>query len=104
MSENRTFFVKAERGDIKVKDIFSDVLHRHTPEENARLFIGGTPLTTPDEASMLSKWMKPYMFARIFLLVLIVVFVGVLMDNSVLLPFVFVAGSFLVPITVMFFY
>ncbi|MCC8082332.1 MAG: PrsW family intramembrane metalloprotease [Lachnospiraceae bacterium] len=104
MSENRTFFVKAERGDIKVKDIFSDVLRRHTPEENARLFIGGTALTTPDEASMLSKWMKPYMFARIFLLVLIVVFVGVLMDNSVLLPFVFVAGSFLVPITVMFFY
>ncbi|MCC8028209.1 MAG: PrsW family intramembrane metalloprotease [Lachnospiraceae bacterium] len=104
MSENRTFFVKAEQGDIKVKDIFSDVLRRHTPEENARLFIGGTALTTPDEASMLSKWMKPYMFARIFLLVLIVVLAGVLMNNALILPFVFIAGSFLVPITVMFFY
>ena len=65
MNDNKTFFRKAEQKNLGLKDIFSDVFRRHTKEENARLFLAGTALTTPDEASMLAKWVKPYMFARI---------------------------------------
>ncbi len=59
MSDNKTFFKKAKGGKLGFSDIFSDVFRRHTKEENARLFLAGTPLTTPDAASMLSKWLKP---------------------------------------------
>lgn len=98
MSDNKTFFHKAEQGKLGFGDIFSDVFRRHTKEENARLFLAGTPLTTPDEASMLAKWLKPYLFARIFLAGIILIIVSMCMANALLLPFIFMVGSFLVPV------
>lgn len=63
---NTTFFRKAQAGDWSYKEIFSDVALKHTEEDTARMFTAGTSLTTPSEAEMLSKWTKPYAFARIF--------------------------------------
>lgn len=103
MNDNRTFFRKAKQQTLGVKDIFSDVFRRHTREENARLFLAGTALTTPDEASMLAKWVKPYMFARIFIAGLGLMIVSMLLNNALTLPFIFTIGSYLVPVTVMFF-
>ena len=104
MDENKTFFRRAQQNQLGFKDIFRDVFRRHTPEENARLFMAGTALTTPDEASMLSKWLRPYLFARLFLagmLIMAVTYVMSIMGYILFLPFLFVAGSFLAPITVM---
>lgn len=72
MSSNRTFFKNVKEGHMSLKDIFSDVLKKHTPEESARVLIGGTPLTTPKEADMLSGWQKPYLFFRFFVLCAVV--------------------------------
>lgn len=69
MSNNRTFFKNAKEGNMTLKDIFSDVRRKHTPEESARVFIAGTALTTPDESEMLAGWQKPFLFARFFVIV-----------------------------------
>ena len=71
MSNNRTFLKNAKEGHMTLKDIFSDVLRKHTPEESARVLIAGTALTTPEESEMLSGWQKPFLFARFFLITVI---------------------------------
>ena len=53
---------------MTLKDIFSDVSKRHSPDETARVFIAGTSLTTPEESEMLAGWQKPFLFARFFLI------------------------------------
>lgn len=73
MSNNRTFFKKAKEGHMSLKDIFSDVLKKHTPEESAQVLTAGTPLTTPKESEMLAGWQKPYLFARFFALCAVVI-------------------------------
>lgn len=81
MSSNRTFFKKVKEGHMSLKDIFSDVLKKHTPEESARVLIAGTPLTTPKEANMLSGWQKPYLFFRFFVLCAIVMVLAYFMAH-----------------------
>lgn len=71
MANNRTFFKNVQTGRMTLKDIFSDVKRKHTPQETARVFIAGTDLTTPAEAEMLSGWQKPFLFARFFLAIVI---------------------------------
>lgn len=39
MSSNRTFFKKVKEGHMSLKDIFSDVLKKHTPEELSLIHI-----------------------------------------------------------------
>lgn len=71
MSNNRTFFKNAQEGHMTLRDIFSDVMRKHTSEESARVLIAGTALTTPEEADMLAGWQKPFLFARFGLATLI---------------------------------
>jgi len=104
MSNNRTFFKKVQQGQMTLRDIFSDVTKKHTPEESAQVLIGGTALTTPREAEMLSNWQKPYMFARFLVGSLLVVALAYLMarigyplGNDLIL----VILSFMAPVTVL---
>ena len=62
----KTFFRNASEGQMTLKDIFSDIRRKHTPDETARIFIAGTSLTTPSESEMLAYWQKPFLFARFF--------------------------------------
>ena len=71
MSNYRTFFKNVQAGQMTLKDIFSDVLRKHTEEESARVFIAGTALTTPDDSEMLAGWQKPFLFARFFVICLV---------------------------------
>ena len=68
MSNNRTFFKNAVQGQMSLRDIFSDMTRKHTPEESSRVLIAGTALTTPDESEMLAGWQKPFLFARFFVI------------------------------------
>lgn len=81
MSNNRTFFKNVKEGHMSLKDIFSDVLKKHTPEESARVLIAGTPLTTPKESEMLSGWKKPYLFARFFVMCAVIAALAYFMIN-----------------------
>lgn len=102
---NTTFFRKAKEGEMSLRDIFSEVLEKHTPEETAEVFIGGTELTTPKKEEMLAKWKKPFIFARffgIFAAVLLVAYViyNYFGHNSGM--YTLLAGlPFIVPMTVM---
>ena len=78
MSE-KTFFLKASQGHMTLKDIFSDVGRKHTPDETARVFIAGTSLTTPSEAEMLAGWQKPFLFARFFLVAVLTLVIALVM-------------------------
>lgn len=80
MRDNRTFFKKSSRDELELKDIFSDVLKKHTPEQRASVLIAGTPLTTPREADMLSSWQKPFLFARFFAVCLVMIGLCALMS------------------------
>lgn len=82
MSNNRTFFKNVKAGNMSLKDIFSDVTKKHTPEESARVLIAGTPLTTPRESEMLAGWQKPYLFARFFGICLIIILLSAFMVNQ----------------------
>ena len=64
MKVNKTFFLNASQGQMTLGDIFSDVGKKHTPSDSARVFMAGTPLTTPAEKDMLAEWQKPFLFAR----------------------------------------
>ena len=70
-SKNETFIRHADSGTLGYGDIFSDVFKRHTEEETARVFIAGTPMTTPQRKDMLVGWMKPYLFLRFFIIMLL---------------------------------
>ena len=76
MANNRTFFKNVRAGRMSFRDIFSDVTKKHTPEENARVLIAGTPLTTPGEAEMLAGWQKPFLFSRFFLMAAVLCALG----------------------------
>lgn len=62
---NTVFFGKVVSAKLTVKDIFSDVTKKHTREDGAKIFIAGTPLTTPTPDRMLDQWQKPWLFARV---------------------------------------
>lgn len=102
LDKNKTFYKKASEQSLSISDVFSDVWKHHSKEDGARLFVAGTPLSTPKESEMLAQWTKPYMFARVFGIGLILV--GMLYWMAVsytmlILPALFFIGSFLVPIT-----
>ncbi|RKL68137.1 hypothetical protein CR203_06535 [Salipaludibacillus neizhouensis] len=54
--------------DLKLRDVFSAVLKKHSKEEGEVLFITGTSLTTPDESEISASWPKPWLFSRVFLI------------------------------------
>lgn len=64
MKVSKTFFRNASQGQMTLGDIFSDVTKKHSPSDSARVFMAGTPLTTPAEKDMLAEWQKPFLFAR----------------------------------------
>lgn len=104
MSNNRTFFKNVQQGQMTLKDIFSDVFKKHTPEESAQVLIGGTSLTTPRESEMLGNWQKPYMFFRFLAGCAIVIalsyamaWVGYPLGNDLIL----VMLAFVAPVTVL---
>lgn len=102
---NKTFFKKAIKEEISYRDIFSDVFVKHTKEDSARIFIAGTPLTTPSRAEMLANWTKPYAFIRFFVIDLLAIGILYLMHyifgDIMSLNMLFILISSIVPLTMM---
>lgn len=102
---NKTFFKKAIKEEISYRDIFSDAFVKHTKEDSARIFIAGTPLTTPSRADMLAEWTKPYAFIRFFVIDLLAIVILYLMHyifgDVMSLNMLFILISSIVPLTMM---
>jgi protease PrsW len=94
--------------ELNLREVFSNVTIKHTEEEAEKLFTVGTSDTTPDIASIADTWPKPWLFARVFLIVAAAyfgLFLGVNQFHNVnLLPGLITLGSFMVPLTILIFF
>lgn len=105
MSNNKTFFKRAEAGNVSLGDIFSDLAIRHSPQEMASVLTAGTALTTPKEEDILKAWQRPFLFGRFFVSYMAFLVIAGLLGE--LLGFVggyyllMVGIPFLVPVTLL---
>ena len=94
--------------EIKLKDLFSNVMVKHSEEEAEDLFFVGTSKTTPSIENMVDSWPKPWLFARTFMIVGILYFgmyLGVeTFQNLNFLPGLITLGSFMMPLTILIFF
>lgn len=93
---------------LNVKELFSEVFHKHNDEDVEEYFMTGTRTTTPPLESLRAVWPKPWVFFRIFALSLLV-FIGFSVGvgqfgNPNCLPGLIIIGSFAIPLTVVIFY
>lgn len=63
---NTEFYGKVIESKLTVLDLFSDIFKKHPKGTGAKMFMAGTPLSTPTPDRMLSEWQKPWLFARVF--------------------------------------
>lgn len=94
--------------DIRLRELVSEVFKKHTADERDELFISGTKKTTPAPENMVSDWPHPWLFARIFLMFLLV-FAGLLVmitqfDNLNGVPGAMFIGALAVPFSLMVFF
>lgn len=59
------FYAKAVSSKLTIKDLFSDAFKNHPKGSGARIFVAGTPLSTPSPDRMLAEWDKPWLFTRV---------------------------------------
>ena len=94
--------------EIRLKELVSGVLKKHSLAEREELFVCGTEKTTPKESEMVADWPKPWLFSRIFLLFSIV-FIGLLIvivefGNMNGVPGAMFVGAFTVPFSLVIFF
>ena len=94
--------------DLKLSDVFSAVLKKHTKQEGEMLFISGTELTTPKENEISTSWPKPWLFSRVFLVLAITYILlsisTFIFQNSNAVPGLIVIGAFTVPFSLLIFF
>jgi RsiW-degrading membrane proteinase PrsW (M82 family) len=94
---------------FSLKEMFSEAFKKRTPQEIDDYFSVGTSCTTPAIADVETGWPKPWLFVRVFALVLLV-YIGfsLAMDkfmNLKLLPGLIIMGCFATPLaTLILFY
>lgn len=103
MSSNTSFYREIQVRKLTLKDIFSDVLKKHSSRDFSRVFIAGTSLTTPRESEMLNEWQKPFVFAYFFGLSAIFMLLSYLLSGSHILGgfLLMFAVATVVPITLL---
>lgn len=94
--------------EIRLKELVSGVLKKHSLAEREELFICGTKKTTPKESEMVADWPKPWLFSRVFLLFSIV-FIGLLIvimefGNMNGIPGAMFVGALAVPFSLVVFF
>jgi RsiW-degrading membrane proteinase PrsW (M82 family) len=97
-----------ELKDFRLGEIFSEVFKRHTEEEMEEQLVTGTSRNTPALADMKVGWARPWLFARLLAVSVVLAFVlyqgWVMFENLKLLPGLIFLGSFAVPISALVFF
>jgi protease PrsW len=104
-----TDFVGLERIEgFSIKEMLSAVTKQYGDEAIEAYFSVGLKETTPQLSHVTTKWPKPWMFARAFVLAMILYvgfYVSVMMFSaSVAIPAFIISGSFAVPIATLIFF
>lgn len=97
-----------EQSTLSIRDIFSGLWENHIPGAGDRMFIAGTPLTTPKPEQMLQEWEKPWLYSRVLFLGIVFLLLSNYLHEFYGLKggylTVLVLGSLLVPMSVVLFY
>lgn len=56
--------------ELRFGDFFDEVFRRHGRGEAEELFVCGTPSTTPEPADVSREWPHPWLYSRVFLVIL----------------------------------
>lgn len=94
--------------DIKISNFVDAVPKRHQRGETEELFICGTPSTTPALAQVSREWPHPWLYSRVFL-VLLASFAALflmllLFGNPITIPSIMFIGALLVPFPLVIFF
>ena len=94
--------------EINFKSIFNQVFKKHTQDETDRIFIAGTKETTPTLNEVADKEVRPWLFSRVFLylssLLLILLAVLIIFQNSNAYPGLLFMGALSVPFSLLIFF
>ena len=93
---------------LKLTDLVVNVFRKHTLEERENTFICGTALTSPKENEICSKWPKPWLYSRVFILFAIT-FIGLVIllrffRNILAYPGIVFIGALIVPFSLLVFF
>ena len=102
---------KSTGGDGKVyfkfRDFFTNTFKKHSFEQAEKVFECGTDKSTPDIKDVAIMWPKPWVFSRVFLALLVCVFLTYGLcknfEMSVLEPGLMFLGAMIGPIPVLVF-
>ena len=94
--------------ELKFGNFFDAVLKKHEKGEADELFVCGTPSTTPSLAHVRREWPHPWVYSRVFL-VLLVALVGLYVLSAIFqnpngYPGLMFVGALLAPFTVLVFF
>lgn len=93
------------KAELNWRCLVSDVFEKHNTQDAERIFVCGTPETTPPLKDLTTTWPRPWLYSRVLLaFVLAYLFLRIcveMFDNVFSLPGLIVVGSFTIPITTM---
>lgn len=94
--------------ELKFGNFFDAIFKKHQKGEADELFICGTPSTTPSLAHVTREWPHPWVYSRVFLILLISL-VGLyvltaVFDNPIGYPGLMFVGALFAPFTVIMFF
>ncbi len=89
---------------FRLREFFAEMFVRRSDDEIERRFSVGSAETTPEPASVVCEWPRPWIFARVLMLVLAMYFIFLQawqhFHNANLIPAILITGSFAVPLSV----
>lgn len=93
---------------LKLTDLVVNVFKKHTLEERENTFICGTALTSPKENEICSKWPKPWLYSRVFVLFALT-FLGLVVllrifRNILAYPGIVFIGALVIPFSLLVFF
>ncbi len=94
--------------ELRMSELFSNVLGTHSKQEAEAIFIAGTATTTPPESEISTAWPRPWLYSRVF--VVLAVTFGVLLfmsqhfGNPLVYPGAVFLGALCVPFSLLVFF
>lgn len=89
---------------FRFREFFAEILARRSDDEIERRLGVGSTETTPDLSAVSSEWPRPWIFARVLLLVLTMYFIFLQawqhFHNTNLIPAILITGSFAAPLSI----
>ena len=101
------FYGKAAYSKVSIIDFFNGMFSKHPKGTAIKLFMSGTPDTTPRADQMLAQWQKPWLFFRLLVIGLIfTALCGVMIYLKQAAGYItlWTMGSLIIPLTILTFY